>query len=67
MIQSFTLGQLFMQMATYWSSKKNQYLSGRVVTQDGKYVKYVDSNGTQWYVKPNENGTFIPTKENTGK
>ena len=66
MIQSFTLGQLFMQMATYWSSKKNQYLSGRVVTQDGKYVKYVDNNGTQWYVKPNENGTFIPTKENTG-
>ena len=66
MIQSFTSGQLFMQMATYWSSKKNQYLSGRVITQEGKYVKYVDNNGDAWYLKPNEDGTFIPTKENTG-
>lgn len=39
LIQSYTLGALFMQMATYWSSKKNQYFAGLGYTQEGHYVQ----------------------------
>jgi len=29
-----------MQMHTYWSSKKNQYLTGHSFTQQGDYEQY---------------------------
>ena len=82
MIQATTLGQIIMQMNTFWSSKKNQYFSGRVYTQDGEYVQYEQKNQMydasqpesaenpkmiKWYTKYDKNiGQMIPTKENTG-
>ena len=39
MIQSYTLGALFMQMHTYWSAKKNQYLAGHGYSQSGEFVQ----------------------------
>lgn len=44
LIQSFTLGALLFQMNTFWSSKKNQYFSGRGYTQEGEFVDYVEEN-----------------------
>lgn len=44
LIQSFTLGALLFQMNTFWSSKKNQYFSGRGYTQEGEFVNYVEEN-----------------------
>jgi hypothetical protein len=32
MIQAHSLGALFMQMNTFWSSKKNQWLAGEGYT-----------------------------------
>lgn len=70
MIQSYTLGAIFMQMHTYWSSKKNQYISGRGFTQQGEYRQYsetqLDENGNQVEVNYwiDENG--YPTTNNTG-
>ena len=73
MIQQHTFGRLFMQMATYLSSKKNSYFSGRIQNQDGEYVHYTemkpDENGemkpVKYYYKMDENGNFIPTTEET--
>jgi hypothetical protein len=31
-------------MNTFWSSKKNQYFSGRGYTQEGEFVDYVEEN-----------------------
>ena len=70
MIQSYTLGAMFMQMHTYWSSKKNQYISGHGFTQQGEFRQYseiqTDENGNQVEVKywMDENG--MPTATNTG-
>lgn len=44
LIQSFTLGAIIFQMNTFWSSKKNQYFSGRGYTQEGEFVDYVEEN-----------------------
>lgn len=82
MIQATTLGQIIMQMNTFWSSKKNQYFSGRVYTQDGQYVQYEQKNNSydaskpegpdnqkmiKWYTKYDKNvGQMVPTMENTG-
>ena len=69
MIQSYSLGGLIMQMATYWSSKKNQWLAGTGYTQEGYFTPYVEEvqneDGSvtkkQWYLQQDENGQFIPT------
>lgn len=44
LIQSFTIGAMIFQMNTFWSSKKNQYFSGRGYTQEGEFVNYVEEN-----------------------
>lgn len=44
LIQSFTIGAIIFQMNTFWSSKKNQYFSGRGYTQEGEFVDYVEEN-----------------------
>ena len=44
LIQAFTLGAIIFQMNTFWSSKKNQYLSGRGYTQEGRWEDYVEQN-----------------------
>lgn len=38
MIQSMTIGALWMQYRTYWSGKKNQYLAHGSIKLRGKYV-----------------------------
>jgi len=38
LIQSFTIGALFFQMNTFFSSLKNQYFSGRRYTLEGHYI-----------------------------
>lgn len=66
MIQSFTIGALFMQMHTYWSAKKNQYLAGHGFSQEGDFVQYkeLQPDGTYIDYYTDENG--LPTKINTG-
>lgn len=44
LIQSFSLGALLFQMNTFWSSKKNQYFSGRGYTQEGEFIDYEEEN-----------------------
>lgn len=73
LIQATTIGSLFFQMNTYWSSKKNQYLSGHGYTQQGHYEQhveeYVDENGEhhsqKYYLKADVNGELQPTTEET--
>lgn len=61
LVQSTTLGAMIMQMATYWSSKKNQWLAPGGVKQMGHMEHYKDDEG-YWY--QDENGN--PTRTNTG-
>lgn len=79
MMQSYTVGALFWQMNTFWSSKKNQYLSGRTFTQQGNYVQYeepeTDENGNiitdekgkpkmmKYYSRQDVQGNIIPVAE----
>lgn len=66
MIQSYTLGALFMQMHTYWSSKKNQYLAGHGFTQQGNFEQYsqLQADGTRKKFFLDEDGH--PTETDTG-
>lgn len=73
LIQSFTLGAMIFQMNTFWSSKKNQYFSGRGYTQEGEFVDYTEENPEnpdnpiKYYLKLNEQtGEMDITTENTG-
>lgn len=73
LIQSFTLGALVFQMNTFWSSKKNQYFSGRGYTQEGEWVDYEEENlddpehPIKYYQKYNEEtGEMDITTEDTG-
>lgn len=65
MIHFSTVGGLFMQMNTYWSAKKNQYAQTRSYTQEGDWAQY-EEDGKKYYWKEDEDGTLIPTTENTG-
>jgi len=66
MIHAHTLGALWMQMRTFWSGKKNQYLGGPGVKLKGKYVHKKNENGELMYYKE-EGGRLIPQSEvNTG-
>ena len=71
LVQSFTIGALIFQMNTFWSSKKNQYFSGRGYTQEGEFVDYVEENPdgttTPYFLKYNEEtGEMDITDEDTG-
>ena len=73
LIQSFTLGALFFQMNTFWSSKKNQYFSGRGYSQEGEYVQYEETDPNdptktiKWFQKWNEETQEMDfTTEDTG-
>ena len=65
MVHSYTLGALWMQMRTFWSGKKNQYLGGQGIKLKGRYAQQKDANGNLLYLTE-ENGRMIPTTENTG-
>lgn len=66
LIQSTTAGALFMQMNTYWSSKKNQWFAPGGVRMMGKMVWYKEHgpNGEEIPYYVDENGE--PTDKDTG-
>ena len=58
LMQATTLGALFMQMNTYWSSKKNQWLAPGAIRMQGEMVHYSEkqADGTTQYYYMDENG-----------
>lgn len=70
LIHATFLGSLYMQMKTYWSGKKNQYLAPGGVRIQGKWVHAVDSEKNLLYYQLNNDGTINynepPTTTNTG-
>lgn len=68
MIHAGLLGGLFMQFKTYWSGKKNQYLSGGKVALEGHWEQY-EENGKKYYYQVDKNGNILwneaPTTEET--
>lgn len=66
MIHAVTAGSLWMQMKTFWSGKKNQYLGAPGVKLRGAYVQQKDRDGNLMWMKEDESGQLIPTTENTG-
>ena len=46
---------MFMQMKTYWSGKKNQYLQPGGIKVRGNWQQY-EENGKKYYYQVNENG-----------
>lgn len=66
MMQSYTLGALILQMHTYWSAKKNQYLAGHSFSQEGQFVQFkqLQADGTYQEYWCDEQG--LPTTTNTG-
>lgn len=66
MMQSYTLGALILQMHTYWSAKKNQYLAGHSFSQEGQFVQFkqLQADGTYQEYWSDEQG--LPTTTNTG-
>lgn len=69
MIHSTWLGALYMQMRTYWSGKKNQYLQPGGVRLRGKWEQAVDENGTPLFYQVQDGQVMYDeelTTENTG-
>lgn len=62
MIQSMTIGALWMQYRTYWSGKKNQYLAHGSIKLQGSYVI---KEGVYEKIDP-ITGEVTLTSENTG-
>ena len=54
--QSTFLGGLMMQMQTYWSGKKNQYLAPGGIKAQGKWVQMESPNGKKCFYSKNEAG-----------
>lgn len=66
MFNSTFVGALTMQMNTYWSAKKNQWIQKRSYTQEGYYTDY-EEDGHKWFWKLDESGELIPVQdEDTG-
>ena len=67
LFQSTTLGALFMQMNTYWSSKKNQWMAPGGIRMQGKMVHYHEKleDGSEQYFYCDEDGN--PTTEITDR
>ena len=57
LIQSTTLGAMFMQMNTYWSSKKNQWMAPGGIRLQGRYEHYHETleDGTEQYFYLDDN------------
>lgn len=69
LIQSYGMGAMLMQMNTYWSSKKNQWLAPGGVKLQGKMVQYeepvIDESGnitdkTIKYFLTKDGESFVP-------
>ena len=65
MIHAFGFGALWMQMRTFWSGKKNQYLGSAGVKLQGRFVQQKDADGKLLYMKE-EDGVLVPTTTDTG-
>lgn len=59
MIHATTLGALWIQMRTFWSGKKNQYLGAPGITLKGHYVQQKNKDGDLLYLVEEE-GKLIP-------
>jgi hypothetical protein len=55
LIQSTTFGAMVMQMNTYWSSKKNQWLAPGGIRSMGSMEQY-ERDGIKYYHKLGEDG-----------
>lgn len=66
LMQASLLGSLVMQMYTYWSGKKNQFLAAGSVKNQGKYV-HVTVDGKPQYYQLKENGEIDFDKPPTDK
>lgn len=65
LIQSTTAGAAFMQMNTYWSSKKNQWMAPGGIRMLGRWEQLVEeSDGEKYVYYEDENG--CPTTIDTG-
>lgn len=68
LFQSTTLGAMFMQMNTFWSSKKNQWMAPGGIRMQGRmehyHEKLEDGSEQYFYLKDDENGdpTIITTE-----
>ena len=61
--QSTMVGSLLMQMNTYWSSKKNQYLGKSGINIQGQFEHYQEAaRDEEGNVKKDENGNTIMEK-----
>lgn len=56
LMQATMLGGLIMQMKTYWSSKKNQYLAPGGIKAQGKWEQMISPNGKKCYYSLNDEG-----------
>lgn len=72
LIQSFTMGAIIFQMNTFWSSKKNQYFSGRGYSQEGRFAQAESVDPTdptkkiKWFMEFKENGDYDIVDYDTG-
>lgn len=70
LMQATLIGGLTLQMYTYWSGKKNQYLAASSIKNQGKYVHVKNSDGQPLYYVLDSNGlpdyTKDPVTEETG-
>ena len=62
LLHSTWIGSIFMQMNTYWSAKRNQYLRKRQYSQEGKWIDQVDEDGKKYCWVEDEDGQLIPKK-----
>lgn len=58
LIHASFLGSLFMQMRTYWTSKKNQYFQKGGVKIQGKWEQMTDANGNPLFYQTDEDGNL---------
>lgn len=59
MIHSTFLGGLWMQMKTYWSGKKNQYLNSGGVRLLGHWEQLKNDNGEPLYYQTDDDGNIL--------
>ena len=58
LMQATFLGGLFMQMRTFWSSKKNQYFAPSGIKSQGKWVYMTDPNGEELFYAIDDDGNI---------
>lgn len=59
MVHATFLGGLFMQMRTYWSGKKNQYLGNAGVKLQGHFEQLTDDNGNLLFYQTDSDGNIL--------